>query len=151
MKNVLLYDGDCPLCTFQSRLLSWLDWRGAVEMVPLADGRAASLAPGITREDLLEAIHCITPDGSVHRGARAIRYLGLRIPLLVPVGLFLWLPGVIRVAEVVYAFVSRHRLVLSRLFGCKGACAILPERSERSGSPATQADGAAADHDKGRL
>ncbi len=151
MKNVLLYDGDCPLCTFQSRLLSWLDWRGAVEMVPLADGRAASLAPGITREDLLEAIHCITPDGSVHRGARAIRYLGLRIPLLVPVGLFLWLPGVIRVAEVVYAFVSRHRLVLSRLFGCKGACAILPERSERSGSPAAQADGAAADHDKGRL
>lgn len=128
MKDVLLYDGDCPLCTFQSRLLSWLDWRGIVEMVPLKDPRSVGLAPGITREDLLEAIHCITPGGTIHRGARAIRHLGMRIPLLVPVGLLLWVPGVIRVAEVVYAFVSRHRLLLSRLFGCRGACAILPER-----------------------
>jgi predicted DCC family thiol-disulfide oxidoreductase YuxK len=97
-------------------------------MVPLKDERSAVLAPGITREDLLEAIHCITPDGQIHRGARAIRYLGLRIPLLVPTGLFLWIPGVIQIAEIVYRFVSKHRLFFSRIFGCKGACAILPER-----------------------
>ncbi len=130
MKHILLYDGDCPLCTFQSRLLSWMDWCGVVEMVPLKDERAASIAPGITREDLLEAIHCITPSGQVHRGARAIRFLGMRLPLLVPTALFLWIPGVIQVAEVIYRFVSRHRLFLSRIFGCKGACAILPERRE---------------------
>jgi predicted DCC family thiol-disulfide oxidoreductase YuxK len=128
MKNVLLFDSECPLCTFQSRLLSWLDWFHVVEMVPLKDERSAVLAPGITREDLLEAIHCITPSGRIHRGARAIRYLGLRIPLLVPTGLFLWVPGVIQIAEIVYRFVSKHRLFFSRIFGCKGACAILPER-----------------------
>lgn len=128
MNNILLYDSDCPLCTFQSRFLEWLDWRKAVEMVPLRDERAASIAPGITRENLLEAIHCITPDGRIYRGARAIRFLGLRIPLLLPIGLFLWLPGVIQIAEVIYRFVSRHRLVLSRLFGCKGACTLLPEK-----------------------
>ncbi len=128
MKHTLLFDSDCPLCTFQSRFLSWLDWRGAVEMVPLKDERAAAIAPQITREDLLEAIHCVTPSGEIHRGARAIRFLGLRIPLLVPVGLFLWIPGVIQVAEIVYRFVSRHRLFFSRIFGCKGACAILPEK-----------------------
>lgn len=128
MNNILLYDSDCPLCTFQSRFLEWLDWRKAVEMVPLRDERAASIAPGITRENLLEAIHCITPDGRIYRGARAIRFLGLRIPLLLPIGLFLWLPGVIQIAEVIYRFVSRHRLVLSRLFGCQGACTLLPEK-----------------------
>ncbi len=128
MKNILLYDSDCPLCTFQSRFLEWLDWRKAVEMVPLRDERAASIAPDITRENLLEAIHCITPDGRIYRGARAIRFLGLRIPLLLPIGLFLWIPGVIQIAEVIYRFVSRHRLVLSRLFGCKGACTLLPEK-----------------------
>ena len=128
MKHILLYDSDCPLCTFQSRLLSWLDWCHVVEMVPLKDERAAVIAPQITREDLLEAIHCITPTGEIHRGARAIRFLGMRIPLLVPTGLFLWIPGVIQIAEVVYRFVSKHRLVLSKLFGCKGACAILPEK-----------------------
>lgn len=128
MKNVLLYDSDCPLCTFQSRFLSWLDWFGVVEMVPLKDERSSTLAPHITREDLLEAIHCVTPSGRIHRGARAIRFLGMRIPLLVPTGLVLWIPGIIQIAEVVYRFISRHRLVLSRMFGCKGACAILPEK-----------------------
>lgn len=129
-KHILLFDSDCPMCTFQSRTLSWMDWFHCVEMVPLKDDRAQEIAPDITREDLLEAIHCITPDDEIHRGARAIRFLGLRIPLLIPVGLFLWLPGVIWVAEKVYAFVSRHRLFFSKIFGCKGACAILPEKKE---------------------
>jgi predicted DCC family thiol-disulfide oxidoreductase YuxK len=130
-KHILLFDSDCPMCTFQSRTLSWLDWFGRVEMVPLKDDRAGEIAPDITRGDLLEAIHCITPAGDIHRGARAIRFLGLRIPLLVPVGLFLWIPGVILVAEKIYAFVSRNRHFFSRIFGCEGACAILPERHDR--------------------
>lgn len=128
--NVLLFDSDCPLCTFQSRSLAWMDWLEQVEMVPLKDPRTAEIAPDITREDLLEAIHCITPENEIHRGARAIRFLGMRIPLLVPVGLFLWIPGVILIAEKIYAFVSRHRLFFSKIFGCKGACAIMPEKKE---------------------
>lgn len=129
-KHILLFDSDCPLCTFQSRLLSWMDWFHVVEMVPLKEARAAEIAPDISREDLLEAIHCITPAGEIHRGARAFRFLGMRIPLLFPVGLFLWIPGVIKIAELFYAWVSKNRLFLSRIFGCKGACAILPEKRE---------------------
>lgn len=131
-RHILLFDSDCPMCTFQSRTLGWLDWFNRVEMVPLKDERAKEIAPDITREDLLEAIHCVTPNDQIHRGARAIRFLGMRIPLLVPVGLFLWIPGVIRIAEKVYAFVSRNRHFFSRVFGCKGACAILPEKKDSS-------------------
>ena len=40
----------------------------------------------------------------------------------------LWLPGVIWVAELVYRWVSRNRHLLSRLFGCKEACTLLPTR-----------------------
>lgn len=127
-KHVLLFDSDCPLCTFQSRSLAWMDWLSKVEMIPLKDPRSAEIAPDITREDLQEAIHCITPENEIHRGARAIRFLAMRIPLLVPVGLFLWIPGVIWIAEKVYAFVSKHRLFFSKIFGCKGACAIMPEK-----------------------
>ncbi|NRB73530.1 MAG: DUF393 domain-containing protein [Verrucomicrobiales bacterium] len=133
-KHVLLFDSDCPMCTFQSRTLSWLDWFNLVEMIPLKDPRTQEIAPDITREDLLEAIHCITPEGKIHRGARAIRFLGMRIPLLVPVGLFLWLPGVIWIAEKAYAFVSRNRHFFSKIFGCKGACAIMPEKGENQRS-----------------
>ena len=127
-KQTVLYDGECPMCVFQMKALSWLDWRGALALVPLTDPRAQQLAPQLTREDLLEAIHCVTPEGCVYRGARAIRFVGMRLPLLVPVAIFLWLPGVILLAEIIYRWVSRHRLLFSRLFGCKDACALLPAR-----------------------
>jgi predicted DCC family thiol-disulfide oxidoreductase YuxK len=48
--------------------------------------------------------------------------------LLVPLSLVLSIPGVIWIAEIFYQWISRNRHLLSRLFGCKGACSILPER-----------------------
>jgi predicted DCC family thiol-disulfide oxidoreductase YuxK len=127
--HTVLFDDECPLCTFQMKVLSWLDWFHALALVPLSDPRAREIAPQLTREDLLEAIHCVTPERRVYRGARAIRFVGMRLPLLVPVALFLWIPGIIWVAEIVYAWVSRNRLLLSRVFGCKEACAVLPKRT----------------------
>lgn len=125
---IVLYDSDCPLCTFQMKSLTWLDWFNRVKFLPINDEQAAAIAPGLTREDLLEAIHCVTVDGQIYRGARCIRFLGMRLPLLVPVSLFLWIPGVIWLAEKFYMWISHNRLVLSKLFGCKGACVIMPER-----------------------
>ena len=126
--HIVLYDGDCSLCTFQMRVITWLDWFNAVSLLPIADPRAAALAPQLTREDLLEAIHCLTRDGKIHRGARCLRFIGLRMPLAFPFALLLWLPGVIYLAELGYRWISRNRHLLSRVFGCKEACAIMPAR-----------------------
>ena len=70
----------------------------------------------------------MTEAGRIHRGARAIRFIALRLPVAVPLALFLCLPGVILVAERVYALISRNRQWISRVFGCKGACALVPDR-----------------------
>lgn len=126
--NYVLYDGECSLCTFQMRVITWLDWFNTVTLLPISHPHAAKIAPEIPREALLEAIHCVARDGRIHRGARCIRFIGMRMPLAVPVALFLWLPGVIWIAERIYMWVSRNRHLLSRLFGCKEACAILPGR-----------------------
>jgi len=96
--------------------------------VPLSDARAQEIAPTLTREDLQEAIHCVTPQGRIYRGARAIRFVGMRLPLLIPIALFLWIPGIIYIAEIIYQWISRNRLLLSRVFGCKDACSILPAK-----------------------
>ena len=128
-RHIVLYDDECPLCTFQMRVLTWLDWAGALSLVPLSNEAAARIAPQLSRHDLQEAIHCIAKDGRIHRGARCIRFVGMRLPLLIPVALFLWIPGVIQIAEIFYQWISRNRLLLSRVFGCKGACAILPARA----------------------
>lgn len=125
---IVLYDDECPLCTFQMKVLTWLDWFNVVRLLPLSHPESGQIAPRLTREDLLEAIHCVTPSGTIYRGARCIRFVGLRMPLLVPLALFLWIPGVIWIAEKIYAWVSRNRHLLSRLFGCKEACAVMPAR-----------------------
>lgn len=129
-KHIVLYDSDCPMCTFQMLSIRTLDWLKKVELLAIKDERTKEVAPSITRSDLMEAIHCITPEGKVHRGARAIRFLGFRIPLFFPIGLFLWIPGVIYIAEVFYKFVSDRRLFFSKLFGCKGACTIFPDQEK---------------------
>ena len=114
---------------FQMRVLTWLDWFNVLSLLPISNPRAAEIAPSLKREDLLEAIHCVATDGRIYRGARCIRFVGMRMPLLVPVALFLWIPGVIWFAEIAYNWISRHRHLLSRVFGCKEACAILPKRT----------------------
>jgi hypothetical protein len=127
-QHLVLYDGECPLCIFQMRVLTWLDWFDKLALIPLTDPRAQQAAPQLDREQLLEAMHCVAKDGRIYRGARCIRFVGMRLPLLVPVAIFLWVPGVIWIAEKVYALISRNRRTLSRLFGCKEACSILPAR-----------------------
>jgi len=129
--NIVLYDDQCPLCTFQVRVITWLDWFNAVVFMPMSDPRAAKIAPTLTPADLQAAMHSVTSDGRLFRGARSFRHLGMRVPLLFPIALALWIPGVIRIAEWIYDRVSRNRYVLSRVFRCKEACAILPERKPR--------------------
>lgn len=126
--HIVLYDGDCSLCTFQSRLITWLDWFNTVSLLPIADPRASEVAPRLTRTDLNEAIHCVAKSGKIYRGARCLRFIGLRMPLAFPFALVMWIPGVIIVAEIIYRWISRNRYILSRVFGCKEACAIMPSR-----------------------
>ncbi|HWN93676.1 MAG TPA: DUF393 domain-containing protein [Methylomirabilota bacterium] len=126
--HVVLYDSDCSLCTFQSRLITWLDWFNTVRLLPIADPRAQEIAPQLTRTDLHEAIHCVARNGKIYRGARCLRFIGLRMPLAFPFTIVLWIPGVIFIAEFFYRWISRHRYLLSRVFGCKEACAIMPAR-----------------------
>ena len=130
--HFVLYDDQCPMCTFQMRVVTWLDWFDVTTLVPMSDPRAQQIAPSLTPEDLSAAMHCVTKSGRIFRGARCIRYIGMRMPLLVPLALSLWIPGVIWIAEKVYAWVSRNRYILSRVFGCKEACAVLPPRARRN-------------------
>ena len=127
-KHLVLYDDQCPLCVFQMKMLTWLDWLHVARVVPLSSPEAQLAAPSLEPEQLRAAMHVVTPNGTILRGARSIRFLSLRMPLLMPLGIFLWVPGVIWVAEKLYQWVARNRQNLSRLFGCKDACAIMPSR-----------------------
>jgi predicted DCC family thiol-disulfide oxidoreductase YuxK len=120
------------------KLLAWMDWGNRIALTPLSDPEVAGIAPSLTAEALREAIHCVTPSGRIYRGARAIRFVGMRVPPLWSLALFLWIPGVIFIAEIVYQWISRNRYLLSRVFGCKDACAILPTRNRPADAQSTR-------------
>src|SRR5438270_2477181 len=65
--HIVLYDDECPLCTFQMKLLTWLDWRNVLSLLPISEPRTASLAPHLSRDELMEAIHCVSRDGRIYR------------------------------------------------------------------------------------
>src|SRR5207253_53522 len=115
-------------CVFQMRLLTWLDWFNVLALVPINDPRAQQAAPNIPHEQLLAAMHCVAPDGRISSGARCFRHIGMRLPLLVPLALLMWVPGVIWIADKIYNVIARNRKFLSRIFGCKQACSIMPAR-----------------------
>ncbi|MBI1839622.1 MAG: DUF393 domain-containing protein [Verrucomicrobia bacterium] len=130
--HLVIYDDRCSFCVFQMRALTWLDWFNRVSLVPASHPDVPQYTPGILPAAFQEAIHCVTPDGRVYRGARAIRFLCARMPLAWILALILWIPGVIWIAERVYRWVSRNRYVLSRFFGCGGACAVMPVREREN-------------------
>lgn len=123
------------------RVITWLDWFNVVSLLPVSHPLTAVIAPTLKREELLAAIHCVGLDGKIYRGARCLRFLGLRLPLAVPGALLLWIPGVIWIAERIYRWVSGNRYLLSRLFRCREACAVIPMRvraNEKVVAPSAQ-------------
>lgn len=103
----IFYDDECAFCARQMRRVRALDWLGRFRLVPRtsAEARAAGLSP----DALAAAIHCVTAEGRVLRGAACLRFVGLRLPLLAPLAALLWLPGVLELAERAYAGFSRRR------------------------------------------
>ncbi|RMD74159.1 MAG: DUF393 domain-containing protein, partial [Chloroflexi bacterium] len=60
-------------------------------------------------------LHVVGPDGTIYRGAEAVRELLLQLPALRGLGELLRLPGALTLAQPVYEFVARNRY----LFGGK--------------------------------
>ena len=83
-RHLLFFDSDCPFCQLQIRLLSKLDWFNKVEFIPL---KKFSEIVSYEENELNQAIHCVTPKKTIFKGPEAIRFLAMRMPLLVPMSL----------------------------------------------------------------
>jgi predicted DCC family thiol-disulfide oxidoreductase YuxK len=139
-KTIVIYDDQCAICARQVGILRSLDWFERLEIRPGSDPRSTAGFPELGPEALQAAIHAITPANKFVRGARAVRHLSLRLPALWPLGILLWIPGMIWIAEPTYRLVAAHRYRLSRAFGCKDACkprepAEITARASRGDKP----------------
>lgn len=92
----LLIDGKCPLCKREAALLGRRDRKGRLAFVDIASPSFEPGEYGRTQEELMGAIHAVTPEGEMVTGVevfrRAYAAIGLgwllaptRWPLLRPI------------------------------------------------------------------
>ncbi len=114
-KPLLIFDGDCGFC--RRWVARWQRAVGdAVDYRPFQDGEVKSKYPEIPPPDLEKAIHLVSPDGSVCRGAEAA------FRSLATGGVERWMlwayehtPGFAPISEFLYEQVASHRESLSKL------------------------------------
>jgi predicted DCC family thiol-disulfide oxidoreductase YuxK len=122
---VLVYDGDCGICTRFARVSTRLRRRAGDYAV--APWQTLDLAPlGLTPQQCDAAVQWVAADGAVSSGQDAIgRSLLAAATPVRPLGALILTPGVNALAGVVYRWVAANR---SRLPGGTPACSLPAEQ-----------------------
>ena len=123
----VFYDGACPVCLREVRMIRRLDRQGRVGFTDIAAPDFEPDAAGIPMDDLMDRIHGRLPDGSVVTGVEVFRviYTTLGFSWLVALTR---LPGIRQVLDVLYRWFARNRL---RLTGrCDDDTCRVPSQSE---------------------
>ncbi len=123
------FDGDCPLCLREVRLLQRLDRRGRIAWVDIAGPGFDPAAHGKTLAELMDTMHARLPDGRWVTGVEVFRRLYAAVGFG-PLVAVTRLPGLSHLLDAGYRVFARNRL---RLTGrCRdGECAV-PRRAPRA-------------------
>ena len=110
---LLLYDGACPVCSFEMRRLDGLDRAQRLDYLDIAAPGFDAARYGTTMEALMGRMHALAPDGRLLIGMDAIRaaYSAVGLGwLLSPTRL----PLLRRIADRLYLAFARNRYAISR-------------------------------------
>lgn len=64
---LLLYDGDCRICTAFARTVAWASRGRAIQALSVQDSRES--LPGISEDRVLASAHLVSPDGRIRSGS----------------------------------------------------------------------------------
>lgn len=124
-RGIVLYDGVCPLCVRSVAILKSLDWFGRLHFQNCRDVKnlpAASVP--LDPKKMLDEMHVLPPGRDrAYAGFAAFRWIAWRLPLLLPLAPFLYLPGVPWLGNKAYLWVAKNRF---RLVPCKDGVCHLP-------------------------
>jgi predicted DCC family thiol-disulfide oxidoreductase YuxK len=118
--DVVIYDGNCGICTAQVKKLRWWDCQGKLSYLSLHDPRVAERYPDLTHEQLMQEMVIVDTRGRRHAGAYAIRYLTSRLRRLWWLAPLLYFPGSMLLWKPLYRWIARNRYRLSGKDACEG-------------------------------
>jgi predicted DCC family thiol-disulfide oxidoreductase YuxK len=122
--DVVVYDGDCGMCTAQvSKLPKW-DGRQRLAFLSLHDPRVRELYPDATHERLMKEMLLVDRRGGRHWGPEAIRYLTSRLPRLWWAAPLAYFPGSMALWRPLYRWVAHNRYRFGGKRCDDGACSL---------------------------
>jgi len=116
--EVVIYDGNCPICTAQVSKLPWWDCQQKLSYLSLHDLEVAERWPQLPQRRLMEEMCIINSHGDQHWGPEAIRYLTLRLRRLWWAMPLLYFPGSMFLWQPLYRWIARNRYRLSGTENC---------------------------------
>jgi predicted DCC family thiol-disulfide oxidoreductase YuxK len=123
--DVVIYDGNCRMCTAQVRKLAWWDCQGKLSYLSLHDPEAARRYPDLTHEMLMEQMYVVDRHGNRYGGAAAFRYLSRRLRRLWWLAPLLNIPGSLPLWQWMYRQVAKRRYRFGKMNECDDeACRI---------------------------
>ncbi len=106
----ILFDGECPLCAREARLLTRLDGgRGRIDLKDLSRPEFRPERYGLDQESVEARIHGILPDGRVIEGVEVFSRAYAAVGLGWVATLSRW-RGIRWLLDRAYLFFARHRL-----------------------------------------
>jgi predicted DCC family thiol-disulfide oxidoreductase YuxK len=124
MTDVVLYDGECRFCCSQINILRRLDGKKRLRFVSLHEPEVQENYPDLSREQLMEQMWIVSPDGQKFGGADAVRYLSRRLPMLYPFAPLLHLPFTMPLWRWMYRLVAKYRYRIAGKNCDNGSCSI---------------------------
>ena len=118
----VFYDGECPLCLREIKMLRWMDRRKNIRFTDIADSAFRPSDYGKTMQEFMDEIQGRLPDGSWIIGVEVFRRL-YRAVGLGPLVALTRLPGVSYGLDLGYRVFAKNRLRLTGRCNA-GACEV---------------------------
>ena len=119
----VFYDGDCPLCMREIRMLMRKDRAARIEFTNIAATDFDASAYGTTYVDLMTRIRGRLPDGSWIEGVEVFRQLYTAIGWRTLVAISR-VPGISHLLRLGYTLFARNRLRLTGRCAPDGSCPV---------------------------
>ena len=108
----VFFDGGCPLCMREIRMLKWWDRLSKIRFTDIDAAEFQAAAVGKTQEDLMAQIYGRLPNGNWIRGVEVFRRLYAAVGFG-PVVFLTRLPVISQILDLGYTIFARNRLKLT--------------------------------------